>query len=376
MLAHFYSSANVCTPSRAGLLTGRYPVRSGLAKTVLFPFSDYGIGANEILLPEVLHEAGYATWMVGKWHLGHVPEAWPTRHGFDVFYGLPFSNDMPGVALYRGEDRVEFPLDQAALHDKLVDEAVRLIESASEQPFFLYLAPVAPHIPLYPGPQFHGRSNAGSYGDVVEELDFGVGRVLDALRGRNLEHNTLVVFTSDNGRAFEGSSGGLRGMKANTWEGAYAVPFLARWPASIEKGSRSTGIAMNIDLLPTLVHIAGAALPPSLQLDGRDISALLHGADKSPHEALYFFDADRIAAVRTQRWRYVVSTYYSKYEVDHLAAHFNYPLLFDFEAHGGELYNLAPSFPDVEKVMHGYLDQGRAALEGLPQNETPFPDAE
>jgi uncharacterized sulfatase len=312
--------------------------------------------------------------MVGKWHLGHVPEAWPTRHGFDYFLGVPFSNDMPGVALYRGEEKIQSPVDQVALHGRFADEAVRLIESADDKPFFLYFAPVAPHEPIVPGPMFAGRSTAGHYGDVVEELDAGVGRIMEVLRRRGLARNTLVIFTSDNGRAFEGSAGNARGGKASTWEGGYAVPFVARWPAGIPAGARSNGISMNIDLLPTLANLAGAKLPADRPIDGLDIMGLLRGRPDSPHDALYFFEQDRIAAVRNQRWRYVVSTFYSKYLVDQEAM--KYPLLFDIERHGSELYNMAPNEPRVEAQMKSLLQRGRGQLEGLPQRETPFPETD
>lgn len=371
-LTQFFSSANVCSPSRAGLLTGRYPVRTGLALDVLYPFSTYGIDSSEVLLPELLRAAGYRTWMVGKWHLGHVPDAWPTRHGFDYFLGVPYSNDMPGVALYRGEEKIQDPLDQAAVHGRFANEAVRLIEAAGNQPFFLYLAPVAPHRPVVPGPAFAGHSPAGHYGDVVEELDAGIGSILDALRRRGLERNTLVIVTSDNGHSFEGSGGSARGDKASTWEGGYAVPFVARWPQGIPAGRRSDGIAMNIDLLPTIARLAGAAVPADHPIDGLDILELLRGSPKSPHEALYFFEQDRIAAVRTQRWRYVVQTFYSKYLVEHERMH--YPLLFDIGRHGSEIYNMAPNEPGVETQMRDLLQRGRAQLEGLPQRQTPWPE--
>lgn len=370
-LTSFFSSANVCSPSRAGLLTGRYPVRTGLARNVLYPFSTYGIDASEVTLPELLRSAGYDTWMVGKWHLGHVPEAWPTRHGFDHFFGLQYSNDMPGVALYRDEEKIEDPLDQAAVHGRFADEAVRLIGTAGDRPFFLYFAPVAPHYPVVPGPRFAGRSPAGRYGDVVEELDDAVGRILAALRHLNRDRNTLVIITSDNGRAFEGSSGSARGGKASTWEGGYAVPLVARWPAGIPVGARSDGIAMNIDLLPTLARLAGTTPPTDRPIDGKDIIGLLRGGGASPHDVLYFFEQDKIAAVRTQRWRYVVSTFYSRYLVDQ--EQINYPLLFDIERQGSELYNMAANEPQVEARMKALLADGRARLEGLPQRESPLP---
>lgn len=375
-LTQFFSSANVCTPSRAGLLTGRYPVRSGLAMDVIHPYSEYGIKQEEVLLPEVLRGAGYQTFMVGKWHLGSIPEAWPTLHGFEQFFGVPFSNDMKGVALYHGAEVIESPLDQATVHQQFADEAVRMIENAGDRPFFLYFAPVAPHRPVIPGSKFENRSAAGRYGDVVEEMDSGIGQILDVLERTGRASNTIVVFTSDNGRSWEGSAGNSRGEKATTWEGGYRVPFIARWPGVIPAGTTSNGISMNIDLMPTLAHIAGAPLPQDRPMDGLDILSLLKGGQGSPHEVLYFFSENLIAAVRTQRWRYLVRSNYKIWEIDMFEPGMNYPLLFDIATHGGETYNMAPNYPDVEASMRDYLQTGRQNLEGLPQEETPWREDE
>jgi uncharacterized sulfatase len=374
-LTQFFASGNVCTPSRAGLLTGRYPVRSGLARHVIYAHSGFGIAEAERLLPELLRDVGYQTWLVGKWHLGHVPSAWPTRHGFDQFFGLPASNDMKNAALYRGEERIEFPLDQAAAHGRLAAEAVRLIESADARPFFLLFAPVAPHRPIVPSPRFAGRSAAGRYGDVVEELDAGIGQILAAVERRGLARDTLVIVTSDNGPTFEGSPGPARGRKASPEEGGYLVPFVARWPGRIPRGAVSDAIAMNIDLLPTLARVAGATPPSDRPIDGADLSAVLRGGRRSPHEALYFFQHDLIAAVRTQRWRYVARTIYQTYDVD-MIAEFGGALLFDIERQGAEFYDVGASEPEVVARMDGLLRRGRAELEGLPQHDSPWPPPE
>ncbi|MDE0454862.1 MAG: sulfatase-like hydrolase/transferase [Gammaproteobacteria bacterium] len=366
----FFASANVCTPSRAGLLTGRYPVRSRLAGDVIFPEAEYGLGEGEVTLAEILKAAGYDTWIVGKWHLGHTPSAWPTRHGFDYFFGIQYSNDMEGVALFRNQEKIEDPLRQSTIHARLANEAARLIASSGDRPFFLYLPTVAPHYPNVPGKAFRKRSAAGPYGDVVEEMDAGIAKVLEAIEDSGKTRETLVIFTSDNGRAWDGSGGAARGGKAGTWEGGYLVPLVVRWPGVIPPGVTTSGLSMNIDLMPTLAAVAGAGVPADLQMDGRDVSALLLGAAVSPHEALYFFTGDRIAAVRTQRWRYLVRTFMQVWEIDHLDPGYRHPLLYDIETHGSELFNMADSEPEVLKRMQSLLDAGRKELEGIPQHQS------
>ena len=366
----FFASANVCTPSRAGLLTGRYPVRSRLAGDVIFPEAEYGLGEGEVTLAGILKAAGYDTWAVGKWHLGHTPSAWPTRHGFDYFFGIQYSNDMEGVALFRNREKIEDPLSQSTVHARLADEAARLIGTSGDRPFFLYFPTVAPHYPNVPGEAFRNRSAAGPYGDVVEEMDAGIATVIEAIEGAGKTRETLVIVTSDNGRAWDGSAGAARGGKAGTWEGGYLVPLVARWPGVIPPGVTTSGLSMNIDLMPTLAALAGAGLPADLKMDGRDVSGLLLGAAASPHEALYFFTGDRIAAVRTQRWRYLVRTFMQVWEIDHLDPGYRHPLLYDIETHGSELFNMAEKEPEVLKRMQSLLDAGRRELEGIPQHRS------
>ncbi len=384
VLTDFYASANVCTPSRAGLLTGRYPVRSGLAKGVIFPYSDYGLPASEVTLAEVLRAAGYRTAMVGKWHLGHVPGAWPTDHGFDSYFGLPYSNDMQPLALYRGtEDRgteeLAGPVDQTVLTRQYTREAIEVIEAHGragdgerarrDQPFFLYLAHTFPHLPLFASDNFRDRSDAGRYGDTVEEIDWSTGAIVSALKRLDLFDNTLIIFTSDNGPWFEGSAGSLRGRKGGTFEGGFRVPFIAHWPEGVPAGARSGAMAMNIDLMPTLAALVGAEIPDTVTLDGRDILPLMRGAAQSPHEVLYFFSNDTIAALRTDRWRLVVRSYYLTYDIP--LDQFGYSMLFDLDSPHGESYSVANRYPAVLERMNGLLAQGRSRLEGLPQTFTP-----
>ncbi|HEY7775261.1 MAG TPA: sulfatase, partial [Kineobactrum sp.] len=238
-LTSYYAPANVCTPSRAGMLTGRQPIRMGLAAGVLFPRSKNGLPQAELTLPEMLATVGYRTAMVGKWHLGNTPEHWPTAHGFERFFGVPYSNDMSPFPLYEGDRVIEPEADQSRLTERYTDTAIEIIEAAGDQPFFLYLAHTFPHIPLFAAPPFRGQSEAGLYGDTVETIDWSTGRILQALRENGLDDNTLVIFTSDNGPWFEGSAGESRDRKGGTWDGAYRVPFVARWPAGLPAGTVS-----------------------------------------------------------------------------------------------------------------------------------------
>jgi uncharacterized sulfatase len=371
-LTRFHASANVCTPSRAGLLTGRYPARSGLAHGVIYPHSTHGLPESETTLPEMLRDAGYRTAMLGKWHLGSTDAAWPTRHGFDAFWGVPWSNDMNPLPLYRDRTIVEEPLTQETFAERLVDEARAIIAAPSDKPFFLYVAHIAPHVPLRPGPRFQGRSAAGVYGDFVEEMDWTTGEILAALKKAGKDRDTIVLFTSDNGPWWEGSSGDRRGRKGDTFEGGYAVPLLARWPGAIPRGLVSDQMAMNIDLLPTLAAVSGASLPTDRAIDGRNILPLLtrRGAP-TPHESLLFFLNGDIAAIRTQDWRMVVRAWYLNFNAP--LEQFGLRLLFDMRRDPGETVNLAERRPDVLSRMRAMLEEARAVFKDMPQTRTdPF----
>lgn len=323
-LTDFYAAQPVCSASRAAFLTGCYPNRIGLTGA-LGPADRHGLAAEETTLAELFRAHGYATALLGKWHLGHAPEFLPTRHGFERFYGVPYSHDMspthPETPLawgdlptLDGEKVVELNGDPARWTSELTARAVEFIEECARggRPFFLYLAHPLPHVPLGVTEPFRGSSAAGPYGDVIEELDASVGEILRVLERLALDERTLVVFSSDNGPWLSygdhaGSSGPLREGKGTTFEGGVRVPFLARWPGVIPAGSVCGEPAMAIDLLPTCARLLGApAQDPSRPIDGRDIWPLLSGqaGARSPHEVLYFYHGrNDLEAVRAGRWK-------------------------------------------------------------------------
>jgi len=303
----FYAPMPYCAPSRAALLTGRYPFRTTVVRNPAPDngVNDIGLPATEITLAAALKPAGYATCAIGKWHLGHVPGFLPTERGFDEYYGILYSNDMRPVQLVENDRVVEYPVIQALLTRKYTERALNFIERHRNRPFFLYLAHAMPHKPLAASEDFYTPATPGDlYGDVIRELDWSVGQILKKLDETGLSERTLVIFTSDNGPWYGGSTGGLRGMKADTFEGGVRVPCIARWPGRIPKGMVTREIAGLIDLFPTLLNLAGVPLPADRTIDGRDIFPLMTtpGA-KSPHEALLIMSGPQLYAVRSGRWK-------------------------------------------------------------------------
>ncbi len=317
----FYVAQAVCSASRAALLTGAYPNRIGILGA-LFPTATHGIADGETTLAELLKARGYATAIYGKWHLGHLPPFLPTRHGFDDYLGLPYSNDMwpshperpdfPPLPLYSKDAVLTLNPDQSQLTAEYTRQAIAFLEKSRERPFFLYLAHTMPHVPIFASERFRGRSRHGLYADVVEEIDDSVGQLLAALRRLGRERDTLVMFVSDNGPWLSygdhaGTAGPLREGKGTAFEGGVRVPFLARWPERIPAGLVQTEPAMTIDVLPTIARFVGAPLPER-PIDGLDISPLMFGEKgaRSPHEALYLYYGSELRAVRSGRHKLVL----------------------------------------------------------------------
>lgn len=379
--SQFYASANICSPSRAGLMTGRYAIRTGLSYDVLTPQDSRGLPRSEETLAAVAKRAHYATKLIGKWHLGRLPQYAPTNYGFDEFYGVPYSNDMPGFALYRNKQIIEQPVDQSTLTRRYTEEAVKFIRAHAHSPFFVFVSHTMPHIPLYVSLPFAGRSNAGLYGDVVEELDASVGTIVNELKSIGIFDNTLIIFTSDNGPFFEGSTAGLKGGKGSGWEGGYRVPLIVSWPNGGFAIGQSGVIAMNIDILPTVADILKIA-PASKVLDGLSLWPNLKGSKISPHRYLYYFNNEEVIGVRTQRWKYLTHTYYRRSlvafekvgQLDGFKS--SYDMLYEAGPAGGEEYSYADRYPAVMKELKAEIAAARKRFDPLrvhPPDKT-FPE--
>jgi arylsulfatase A len=374
---HGYASANVCSPSRAGLLTGRYAIRSGLAWKVVEANDERGLPESEETLGEIAKRAGYATQYIGKWHLGNLKKYSPLNQGFDHFYGVPHSNDMPDFALYDDNREIERPVDQATLTQRYTAAAVEFIGRNVHRPFLLFVSHTSPHIPLHASPRFHGVSAAGQYGDVVEELDWSTGQIIASLRDAGVIGRTLIIFTSDNGPFFEGSTAGLKGGKGNSWEGGYRVPFIASWPDAIPSGRIVDAMIMNIDVLPTVAAALGVR-PAATQIDGRNLLPLAR-SDSQVHDYLYFFNNEEIVALRSPSWKLVTHAYYlgslgAFEKFDRLPGFDSpYDLLFDARGVDGEAYSLADRKPRELQQLRAELERARrefAPLRTRPADRT------
>ena len=373
-LTSFYSSNPVCSPSRAGLLTGRYGARIGVPH-VLFPWDTTGLRDDEKTIAQVLKTKGYATACIGKWHLGHLPEFLPTRHGFDYYFGLPYSNDMqpplpkyPPLPLMRNEEIIEQPANQDTLTQRYTDEAVKFIEEHKAGPFFVYLPHSMPHVPLHASDAFRGKSKRGLYGDVIEEVDASMGRILDAVRANGLAENTLVIFTSDNGPwlvkgADGGSAGPLREGKSSVFEGGMREPCIAWWPGHIAAGRVEDAPCMNIDLLPTLAQLAGAPLETK-PLDGRDISGVLLGTGKRADERFYYLQGPKVMAHRDGSWKLILPGP-QPLRGEGIGEQ---PALFNLATDLGEQHNVAAEHPEIVARLRQQLDD---FAQGLANEPTP-----
>ncbi|MDO8682585.1 MAG: sulfatase [Armatimonadota bacterium] len=304
----FYCTAPVCTPSRTALMTGRYPIRAGLTR-VLGQYNKDGIKDEDTTIAQVLKAQGYATACIGKWHLGHLPQYLPTRHGFDYYYGIPYSNNMGAwteglvdVPIMRNEEVIERPAIQDTLTQRYTEETIKFIKDNKNGPFFVYLAHTMPHKPWHCSDSFRGRSKGGLYVDVIEELDWSVGEIVKTLREQGLDRHTIVMFTSDNGPN-GGSAGPLRGGKTNVFEGGMRIPFIASWPGRIPVGLCREP-ANQMDLFPTFAYLAGGKPPKDRPLDGRDIRPLLTGKGKIPGAfEFYYFRTHVLQAMRYGNWK-------------------------------------------------------------------------
>jgi arylsulfatase A-like enzyme len=357
-LTSFYA-APVCTPSRAQMMTGCYAKRVSMP-LVLFPLSKVGLSAKEHTVASLLKGQGYATMAIGKWHLGDQPEFLPIKRGFDHYFGLPYSNDMPRppLPLIRDGNVIEAPANQDTLTARYTDEAVKFITTNKEQPFFLYFPHTAVHVPLYPGEKFKGKSANGTYGDWVEEVDWSVGRVLDTLRELKLTERTFVLFTSDNGPWLsKGKAGGvagpLRGGKGSTWEGGMREPTIAWWPGRIAPGTACDAPMSEIDVLPTAVKLAGGTVPTDRKIDGKDIWPLLSGQTKeSPHDALFYFKNTTLQAVRSGPWKLAIAT---QDERQVKTAKQAVPRLYNLDADIGETTDVAAQHPDIVAKLQKFV---------------------
>jgi arylsulfatase A len=389
----FHVSQPVCSASRCSLLTGCYANRLGI-HGALGPNARHGIHADETTIAEVCKSKGYATGMVGKWHLGHHSQFLPTRHGFDSYLGLPYSNDMwphhpeakkgtyPKLPLFDGEKVIDddvTPEDQTKLTTQYTERAVKFIAQNKDKPFFLYVAHSMPHVPLYVSDKFKGKSKSGLHGDVMMEIDWSVGEIMKALDEHKLADNTLVIFTCDNGPWLSygnhaGSSGGLREGKGTVWEGGVRVPMVARWPAKIPAGSVCRETAMTIDILPTVAKIVGAELP-RLKIDGKDIGPLLRGEPnaKCPHEVYYhYFAQGELQAVRAGKWKLVLPHTYRTMEGQPQGAdgkpgrykqvRIEKPELYDLDADVNETKDVAAANPEVVKKLLAFAEAARDDL--------------
>lgn len=383
---NFYVAAPVCTPSRAGLLTGRLPVRTGMCsekRRVLFPDSNGGLPENEITIASALKQAGYSTACVGKWHLGHLPQYSPNAHGFEHYFGIPYSNDMDllegmnymeafaqpkieyfNVPLMRNSEIIERPADQTTITKRYTQEAIKFITQVKEKPFFLYLAHSMPHVPLFRSKDFENKSLRGIYGDVIEELDWSVGEIITALKENGLDDNTFVVFTSDNGpwlifNQQGGTAGLLSGGKGGTYEGGMREPTIFWFPKKIKPGV-ITQIGTTMDLLPTITKLANVNLPTDRIYDGYDIYPVLSGTGESLRNVVFYYRGTDVFAIRKGAYKahFITQPEYGT----NIKTIQDPPLLFNLNIDPSEKFNIANDNPEIIDDIKLVLKEHMATL--------------
>jgi arylsulfatase A len=379
---NFYVAQAVCSASRAALLTGCYPNRIGI-QGALGPAATHGINSDEMTIAELLKGRGYATAIYGKWHLGHHPQFLPTRHGFDDYFGLPYSNDMwpkhptakfPDLPLIEGEKTIELNPDQSKLTTWYTERAIKFIEANKQRPFFLYVPHAMPHVPLFVSEKHAGKSERGLYGDVIREIDWSVGQILQTLTKLSLDENTLVIFTSDNGPWLSyGTHGGsarpFREGKGTAWEGGVRVPCVMRWPGKIQANSECSELAATIDVLPTIAKLVGAELP-ARKIDGLDISSLLlSDFAKTPHEAYWYYWGEGLHAIRSGKWKLHFPHNYVHVDLpgeNGLPGKLSQPktelALYDLENDIGELDNVSAQNPEAVAKLTALAEVARDDL--------------
>jgi arylsulfatase A len=376
----FYAAASVCTPSRAALLTGCYPTRVGMGEfpllpggkpwqtLVLYRNAPFGLSPKETTIADILKSAGYATMCIGKWHLGDQKPFLPTSHGFDQYIGLLYTPDMPPLDYVVGDKIAEHKIDLSMTTQRYTQEALKFVREHKGGPFFLFLSHTYPHVPLAASRDVKGKSARGLYGDACEEIDWSTGQVLDELKSQGIDDNTLVIFTSDNGPWLaKGEAGGsafpLRGGKGGIYEGGFREPCIMRMPGTIPAGAVCHEMATQMDLLPTLARLAGANIPRAI--DGKDITDLVLGKSdaKTPHEAFFYYNGDRLVAVRSGKWRLKLPTTLGEEFAGY--AKLQNPeteipeALYDLENDIGEQKNVMPDHPDVVKRLEALANSAR-----------------